>query len=147
MSVTPDSEEFAKDRSCWRGTVVTFTTPEHDHGTEQENKCWKEERKPEAYVLLSVDHANLSNQGSNIDEEVEVVVDSGLCNGWINDDALARWQCLHTNELHWNLLNHQWRDVRLEPSCANTQDDDTEHEDRKRCISIDDDRWNGGDDE
>lgn len=123
--------------------MVSFATPPHDVWAGQEDESWQQEGQPETDVLLSVDHTNLANQSTDVDEEVEVMVDSALSDGRINNHLLARWHLLDDNGSQRNLLNDKRRDIWLKTTSAETHDDKTEHENTKASALVLDDRWDG----
>ena len=62
---------------------------DHDGETEEEEDGRDEERQVEADIAFSIDHAQLSSQGTDVDKQVEVVVDTGDGDGRVNNDTLA----------------------------------------------------------
>ena len=75
-------------------------------------------------IDLHIGHANLSNQGSNVDEKVEPVVDPGNRSSVINNHTLTRWQCLDLHLVELNLLSDQGRDVGFEASGTDSNHND-----------------------
>jgi hypothetical protein len=113
--------EFLAKPQYWKGDN------EHDGGNEV---C-----EPKADVALSVNHRDLSNQCTNVDEEVEVVVDTGDGRGGVDNDALA----LHHLDAHLflgNLLGNEGRNVGLECTSTCAHDEDTENKNAESSIGL-----------
>jgi hypothetical protein len=123
--------------------LISLASPPHDSWSGQEHEGRKSKGQPESDILLGVDHADLADQGSNIDEEVEVVVDSTLCDGRVDNNALSRWESLNDCVVERNLLDDQRRDVGFESSCSSPHNDNAQHEDGKTGLFICDD-WRDG---
>ena len=52
--------------------VVSTAKNKQNNGTNREHDGWQEERQPESDIALSVHHANLAYDRSDVDTEVEV---------------------------------------------------------------------------
>lgn len=102
--------------------------------------------QPETNVSLSVNHANLTDKRSNVDEEVEPVVDAGGGDSRVNNDASGATG-LNTHLLLGNLLGNEGSNVRLEGSSSETHDDETENEDAESSVGVLEDPRGGGSDE
>lgn len=97
--------------------------------------------------MLAVDHAELTSESTEVDEEVEVVVDTGSGGRRVDDDALTSRQGANHHSLEIKLLNNQGVDVGLETTSTDTHSDDAESEGSERTIGVLDDRGKTGDDE
>lgn len=127
--------------------MVALASPPHDSGSDEEDHGGQEEGQPEADVFLRVHHADLTRQSAEVDEQVEVMVDTGLGNCWVDKHFLALLRGIDVDTLHLDLLNNERRDVWFETTGSETHDDQTEHEDAECGGSIGDDWWDGGDDQ
>lgn len=107
QGVEQDLERLAESRSSGRSLLISLSAPPHNSGSEKEGECWEQECQPETDVLLGVDHTNLSDKGTDVDEQVEVVVDPTLCNRRVNDDLLTGWQFLDDDGSQGNLFDNQ----------------------------------------
>jgi hypothetical protein len=105
---------------------------EHDGGDEVS--------EPETNVALSVDHGDLTDKGTNVDEKVKVVVDAGHGNGGVDNNALAL-DDLDAHLLLRHLLGNEGRNVGLEGTSSGTHDEDTEDKDTKGRVGLVEDRW------
>lgn len=78
--------------------------------------------------LLGVRHRDLADEGTNVDEQVEVHVDLRGRHDGVDDDALAA-SCVADEELRaLVLLSDEGRDVGLESTGTETHDDDGDDE-------------------
>lgn len=107
-SAEEELDGLGYDRSLWWCLAVTSASPPHDGWTDEEDDGWQGERQPETDILLSVDHAELTNQSTDVDEQVEVVVNARLGDRWVDNDALASLESLDDQSLNWNLLDNEW---------------------------------------
>jgi hypothetical protein len=64
----------------------------------------------------------LSSEGTGVDGEVEPVVDTLCGDSRVDDDTLARLECLDMNMLFSELLDNERIDVGLETTSAETND-------------------------
>lgn len=72
-----------------------------------------------------ISHANLPNQSTNIDKQIEPVVDSGNGSGMVDNHALARLGGDDFQLVERHLFRNQGRDVGLETSRSDTHDDNS----------------------
>ncbi len=108
--------------------AIALASPPHDPWADEEDDGWKGEGQPEADVLLGVDHAQLTDQSTDVDEEIEVVVNARLSDRWVDDDTLTRWQGLDLQSLDWDLFHDERRNVWLEATGSDTHDDQSDNE-------------------
>lgn len=132
-SLEKELERWTHDVSARGSENVELLADNKDRQSDDEHDGGKKVSEPEADVSLSVNHANLTNQGTDVDEEVEPVVDTGDSDGGVDNDALVTTG-LHAHLLLGNLLGDEWRDVGLECSRSETHDDETENEDTKSSV-------------
>ena len=124
-SAEEELDGLGYNRSLWWCLAVTSASPPHDGWADEEDEGWQGEGQPETDILLSVDHAELPDQSTDVDEEVEIVVNTGLSDRWVNDNTLAGLESLDDQSLNWNLLDNEWRNVGLETTGSETHDNDT----------------------
>lgn len=146
LSKPPQLESADEDGASGRAEVVlVLAEPEHN-GAEAEQDGGQEPGQPEADVLLDVHHGDLTSQGANVDEHVEVQEDAGDGDSGIANDALASLLVDNDTKLGSPvLLSDQGRDVRLESASAETKSDDTQDEGGNSLASVEHD-WQSGDD-
>ena len=125
--------------------MISLSSPPHDKWAGQEDNRRQSEGKPETDIFLSVDHADLTNQSSDVDKQVEVMVDPALSDGRVDDHTLPRGEFLDDHGSERDLLNDQGRNVGLECTSTETHDDQSEHENTKAGAFVNDYRWNGRD--
>lgn len=87
---------------------------------------------------LGVHHGQLPDQGADVDEEVEPVVDALRGDGRVDDDALAALEGPHKHALLAQLLHDQAADVGLEATRAKADDDDGRDQATQRGALADD---------
>ena len=85
----------------------SLTADDKDDGAEQEHDGRKHEGEPISDVLRGVGHRNLTNQSTNVDEEVEPIVDACGRDSGIDDDALALLGRCYLQLLEWDLLGDE----------------------------------------
>jgi hypothetical protein len=95
--------------------------------------------EPETDVSLSVNHADLTNEGTDVDEEVEPVVNTGDSDSRVNNDTLGT-AGLNAHLLLGNLLGDKRGDVGLESSRSKTHDDESENKDTEGSVGVRQDR-------
>jgi hypothetical protein len=138
-STTKSLEEELESRShdvARRGCKnVEFLAEEENGEGDDEHDGRNEVCQPEANVALSVDHGNLTYKSTNVDEEVEVVVDAGNGRGGVDNDALALDR-LNAHLFLGNLLGNEGRNVGLKSTSAGTHDQDTENKDAESSIGF-----------
>lgn len=141
------AEELGQDGAGWRGKLVVLLVEEENNGGDEEEDGGDEEGQPEGVVLFNVDHGNLTTDGTDIDAEVEVEEDAGVCDGGVDDDTLAVLDLdSHLGVLI--LLGDEGRDVCLEETGAGAENDETDDEGGKGTVGLDDDtRGRGGDED
>lgn len=110
-----------------RTADVPLATPCHDCWADAQHNGREREGQPEADILLSVDHSNLANQSSDVDEEVEPHVDALDGDGWIHDNTLPRRQRFNMN-IHLTKLFHNKRiDIWFKSSSTHSNDENTKN--------------------
>lgn len=135
--VEEHAQELGQDGSGSRLELVALLVEGQDDGGDQEEDGGDEESEPERVVLLNVDHGNLTEDGSNVDGEVEVEEDSGVGDGGIDNDSLAI-ALLNSHLGVLILISQEGRYVGLEETSSDTEDDETDDEDTERSILADD---------
>lgn len=146
-SAEEELDGLGYNRPLWWRLAVTSASPPHDGWTNEEDEGWQGEGQPETDILLSVDHAELADQSTDVDEHVEVVVNARLGDRWVDNDTLAGLESLDDQSLNWNLLDNEWRNVWLETTGSETHNDDTEDEGTHGSIWLGDNWWDGRDDQ
>jgi hypothetical protein len=137
--VEEHAQELGQDGSGSRLELVVLLVDGQDDGGNQEEDGGDEESEPERVVLLNVNHGNLTADGSDVDSEVEVEEDSGVCDSGVDNDSLA---IAHLNS-HLGvliLISQKGRYVGLEETSSDTEDNETDDEGTERRILADDDR-------
>jgi len=114
---------FAENGARWRCPDVSIATPDDDKWAQTEQDSGHEVCEPISNVLLGVNHSNLANQSANVDEKVEVVVDSRLRDCRIDNHTLTGGEVSSNHLGQWQLLSNQRGDVGLESTSANAHDD------------------------
>jgi hypothetical protein len=115
---TPLSEEEelegrAKVGALRGATDVALASPGHDSWAKAQHDGRKGEREPEADVLLGVDHGDLTDKGTDIDEEVEPHINALNGDGRVDDNTLARGEGFDVDVHLTELLDDQGIDVGL----------------------------------
>ena len=101
----------AEDGTTRGATLIPLATPEHDGGAETQHDGRKSVGQVEADVLLSPDHANLTAESTDVDEEVEPTVDSLAGDGRVDKNTLTRLEGLDVEVLLSELFNDQGVDL------------------------------------
>ena len=130
----------AKDGTGRRDTLVALATPEHDQGAEAEQDGRKGVREPETDVKLAVNHAELAGKSTDVDEEIEVVINPRSRKVRVNNDTLASGEGLDNHPGQVKLFNNQRVDVGLETTGTETHEDDTEREAGESSVRVLDNR-------
>ena len=103
----PESLEcLGHDRTSGWCLLVPLTSPPHDGRSRGEEDGWQGEREPESHIFFGVDHTNLANESTEIDEEIEIVVDSALSDGGIDNDSLTRRESFDERAGYGDLFDH-----------------------------------------
>jgi len=137
----------AEDGALGRHALVAAAAPEHDERAEAEEDGRQGVRQPEADVVLAVDHGQLASQSADVDEQVEVVVDTGRGGSRVDDDALAGGQRPDDHPLEIELLDDQGVDIGLEATGTDAHEDDADAERAEGAVGVLDDGGETGDDE
>ena len=150
-AVTESLEEQLESRSHdvsarWCQNVEPLAEPKNRQ-TNDEHDGRDQISQPEADVAFSVDHADLTNQCTDVDEQVKVVVDTGGSDSGIDNDALALGGSLDTHLLLGNLLGNERRNVGLECTSSESHDDQAENENAEGSVWLGQDMWGRGGDE
>lgn len=148
-ATTESLEEKLESRAhdvAARGTEdVELLAEDQDGKGNDEHDGGDQVSQPETNVSLSVNHADLTDKRTNVDEEVEPVVDAGGGDSRVNNDASGATG-LNTHLLLGNLLGNEGSNVGLESSSSETHDDETENEDTESSVGVLEDRGGGGSD-
>lgn len=97
-------------------------------------------------ILLNVDHGDLTADGANVDSEVEVEEDTSVGHCGIDNDALAIAD-LDAHLCVLILVGEERRDVGLEETGADTENQEADDEGTESGILADDDSGGGSSDE
>src|SRR5690606_1766729 len=122
-------------------------SPEHDRWTNAEDDRGKEPAEPESNVLFSVNHSELTDQGANVDEEIKVHVDTLAGDSGVMDNPFALLVRADDKLGERKLLHNKGRDVWLETTSTETENNDANNEGSEGAIGVCDDRWKRSDDE
>jgi hypothetical protein len=145
-SLEQELESRAHDVTA-RGTEdVELLAEDKDGKSNDEHDGRDQVCEPETDVALSVDHADLTDKSTNVDEEVEPVVNAGNSDGGVDNDTLSA-AGLNAHLLLGNLLGDKRGDVGLESSSAETHDDESENENTKGGVRVGQHGWRSGGDE
>lgn len=134
-----------EDASLGGAPLVHVAAEVEDGERADEENGGDQEGEVETNVALGVGHAELAGKGTDVDEEVEPVVDSGGGDGRVDNDALSGLEGPDVHVLVGDLLGDERRDVGLETTGADTHDDQTDDEAAQRRVSVGHDGWNGRD--
>lgn len=88
----------------------------------------KHERKPESDPFLSINHSDLTNQSSDIDEQVEVMVYPALGDGRIKDDPFSGRQLADNHLRQMQLFSDERRNIAFEATSTDTHYNETNDE-------------------
>lgn len=105
------------DTTGRRQHSVAAPAVDEDRESKHEHDGGKQEGEPETDVTLSICHGELTDQCTDVDEEVEVVVDTGQSDSGVDDDALS----LDFSDAHpgfRDLLGDKRRNIGFETSTA-----------------------------
>jgi len=121
-------ESWAHDVTA-RGTEDVEFLAEDKYGEgNDEHDGGDQVGEPETNISLSVNHADLTNKSTDVDEEVEPVVNTSDSDGGVDNDTLSA-ASLNTHLLLGNLLGDKRGNVGLESSSSETHDDESKNED------------------
>ncbi len=145
----PELEGLGQYRTGRWPAGVFVTHQPHDGRAAEEQACWQHERQPEPYVSLGVHHADLAGESTDVDHQIEVHVDAGDGHGWVHNDAFPA--LLHFDVLFgvlgFILLGDERRDVGLEATSADAEDDETNTKAGNGAVGGGNDRGKRRDDE
>lgn len=119
-------EGLGGDGASGRAQTVELFAPEENKRSEEEKESREGEGKPESDVLLNVDHADTARERAKVDHHVEVQEDAGDCHLRVLDDTLAVLDGDDLGALLPDLLSKKGRDVRLETTNTDAEDDETD---------------------
>lgn len=122
--------EGADEDRAGRGAPVVLVAadPKNDRAT-TEHDGGQEPCAPESNILLNVNHGDLTGEGTDVDEHVEVKEDTRDGNVGVRDDTLASLLIDDNTGLGLLvLLGNQRRDVGLESAGSKPKNDDTQDE-------------------
>ena len=122
---------------------VVFAAEEEDWECGAEADGGDEVREVETDVTLRIRHSELPSQGTDVDEKVEPVVDSGRGDSRVDNDAFSTLQGPDLHPLAGDLLSHERRDVGLETSGTDAHDDQTNNESGQRVMRMSNERRGG----
>ena len=146
---TPKLEGLGEYGASGWSLGIFVAHQEHDSRATEEQESRQNERQPISNILFCIDHADLANQGANVDHEIEVHVNTGDGHRWIDNGSLATLFDLDVLSRMFRLVlfGDERRDVWFEASHADTEDDQADGEGSDGAIRVGDDRGEGGDDE
>lgn len=127
---------FDKDRATGRVLDVTLATKHNDANARNEHTGRKQVGRPETNVLFHVGGSD-GRQGANVDTPVEHVEDLLVSSLRSDDNALATLEGLNVRTLGAVLFGDQGRDIGLDTTGTETDDDDTDNETREGCTAGD----------
>lgn len=139
----PQLESLGVDRTTGRGEVVLVAANVKHGWAKTEHGSGKQEGQPESNVSLCVNHGDLTGQGSNVDHQVEVQVDTSHCRRWVHNHALPTGERRDIGLRLAVLFRDQRRNVGLETTCTHTHDDQTDSESSDRSIRTGDNLGDG----
>lgn len=146
LSEEESAESRAQDGARGLAANVALAAPEHDERTHGQHDGGESVRQVEADILLSVDHGDLADEGTDVDAEIEPQEDALCGDGRVDDDALARLERLDVHVLVAHLLDNQTVDIWLETTRTETDDEDGDYHAAEGAVGVGDDGRNGGDD-
>lgn len=120
----PCAEGLAEDGAGSWALLVDLAPAPHDQRAQAEQTGGQEEGEVEANVLLCIHHGKLTDQASDVDEEVEPVVDTADGDGRIDNDTLSRFESDDLHVLGGYLFDDQGVDVWLEATSTEADDQD-----------------------
>jgi hypothetical protein len=127
------------DTSSRGSKDIELLSKEQDQRTDEENDSRKEVGQPESDVFLRIDHTDLPDEGTDVDEQVEVHEQTGGSEGRIDDDSGP--VSLRDNRLlTGDLLGNQGGYVTLESTGTETHDDKSDNEETDDSVLLDDSR-------
>lgn len=124
----PITDGTGEHGACGGSAGVLVASSNEDQGAEEEDDSWEGVGQPESNELLSVDHADLADQSSDVDEKVEVHVDPRCGMDGIDNNSLTRLEGDDKELGALVLFSNQWRDVGLEASSTETSNQKGEDE-------------------
>lgn len=89
QSKSPELKCLSYNGASGRGDVVLIAADEEDEGAETEHGSREDKRKPVPHVFFCKYHSNLTNQGTDIDHEVEVEENTSDGLAWVDNDSLS----------------------------------------------------------
>lgn len=144
---SPKLQCLAKRAAGRLGLVVLVAASEQNGRAAEEEKGWQGEGEPETNVFFGVDHADRTEQTTDVDHHVEVKVDAGDGDGRVHDDALA---LLRRGDVHLGLsvlFSDQRRNVGLETTSSDTHHNHTNDHARERTARVHNNLGRSRDDE
>ena len=126
-----------------RAPVIILATVQNCRA-EGEDEGREQEGEPEPDVALGVGHANLADKRTDIDEEVEPIVNPSRGDRRVDNHALAFLGRYYSHLFVWELLGNERRNVGLETTSSKTHDDQPDQECGERALAIRDDSGRGG---
>ena len=141
LSVCPEAKGRTKNTTLRRGSNVLVPACVQHNRTAEEDQRWQEECKPETDIVCRVGHSDLAYKSSNINEQVEIVVNSVDSSGRVDDDTFALFVCRDSHAFNRHLLSHERADVGFEATSTGAHDDETENECCERAIVVVEYSW------
>ena len=139
---------LGNDGACRRYAIVMLAPPPHDQRADTQHDCGEQVAEPEANILFGVDHGQLTNKGTDINKEVEEVVDSVDGNGRVHDYAFASlWEGFDAHMLNVELFDNQRVDVGLEATGSEADNENGDDHGSKRTSWFGNDGRNGRQDQ
>ena len=146
---TPDAESSRQNRALGRRVLVHVTAEEEHDWAEEEDNGGKGVREIEADILsrtaaelgfvllpikagiahlLGIDHRDLTDQSTNVDEQIEVHVDSRRGHDGVDNDTLAGLGVADEELVTLILFCDKRGDVRLETASTETHNNNSDDE-------------------
>lgn len=141
-------QEFAEHTSSGWGQSVVLLADEEDDGSNEEEDGRQKVGEPETNILLGVDHADLTDERTGVDHEVEVEENPSVCDRRINNNTLTG--LLESHDSHSSVLNlfsEERRDVGFEETGTDSERNKSNNERSQGDIWVGDDRWSSGGDQ
>jgi hypothetical protein len=120
-------ERDSLDTARGRSEHVELLSEDQDGRADEEDDRRQQVGQPEPDVFLGVDHADLSDQGPDVDKQVKVHEQPGRGESGVDED-LGPLAFFDDGSLTGDLLGDQGGDVGLEHSGTDSHDDDGDGE-------------------
>jgi hypothetical protein len=144
--VEEHAQELGEDGTSGGLELVLLLVESEDNGGDEEEDGRNEEGEPERVVLLNVDHCDLAADGADVDSQVEVEEYTGVGHSGIDNDTLAIAD-LDAHLCVLILVSEEGRDVGLEETGSDAENEETDDEGAESGILADNDSGRRSSDE